>query len=110
MKNIYQEALQSLEQNRPVSIETLLSGQAGELASGLSRRLTELVPVEDARGRRFARVTAEEAEGPGRGAHRPACVRIRGQVRLLRDGGGRPARLCQRRPLPPGQGSALRQL
>lgn len=63
MKNIYQEALQSLEKNRPVSIETVFSGEAGEIASGLARRLTEMVPVEDARGRRFARVTTEEAEG-----------------------------------------------
>ena len=63
MENYYQTILQKLAENTPVALETIISGGEGEKRTGLSRRLTEVVPVADARGRRFARVTAEEAEG-----------------------------------------------
>lgn len=63
MENYYQAILQKLAENTPVALETVISGEEGESRSGLSRRLTEVVPVADARGRRFARVTSEESEG-----------------------------------------------
>ena len=63
MENYYQAILQKLAENTPVALETIISGEEGERKTGLSRRLTDVVPVADARGRRFARVTAEEAEG-----------------------------------------------
>ncbi len=63
MENIYREILKQLAEKRSVSLETVLRGEAGTLADSLTRRLTEVTPVEDAKGRRFARVTMEEAEG-----------------------------------------------
>ena len=63
MENYYQAILQKLAENTPVALETVISGEEGEIESGLSRRLTDVVPVADARGRRFARVTSEEADG-----------------------------------------------
>ena len=63
MENYYQAILQKLAENTPVALETIISGEEGERKTGLSRRLTDVVPVADARGRRFARVMTEEAEG-----------------------------------------------
>lgn len=63
MSGIYEEIRKTLEDNRPVALETVITGEEGEIETGLSRRLTEVRPVEDARGRRFARVTAEEDGG-----------------------------------------------
>lgn len=57
---LYQEILDRVKDNRPVSLETVITGEAGEIATGLRRRLTEVVPVTDAHGRSFARVTAEQ--------------------------------------------------
>ncbi len=63
MTELYTNILQTLTENRPVCLETVIRGESGEIRDGLRRRLTEVRPVEDARGRRFARVTAEEEEG-----------------------------------------------
>lgn len=63
MGNIYAEILQCLEENRPVALETVLHGESGTLSDALTRRLVEVTPVADAKGRRYARVTAEESEG-----------------------------------------------
>ncbi|MBO6094165.1 MAG: hypothetical protein J6P40_11240, partial [Oscillospiraceae bacterium] len=63
MKNCYQAILQKLSENTPVALETVISGEEGEISTCLSRGLTDVVPVADARGRRFARVTTEAAEG-----------------------------------------------
>ena len=61
MSNIYRDILNALSENRAVSLETVLPGESGELAS-VSRRLTDVTPVTDVRGRSFARVTAEQTE------------------------------------------------
>ncbi len=58
MKNIYGEIFEKLNGNAAVSLETVIQGRSGEIKTGLSRRLTEVVPVTDAHGRSFARVTA----------------------------------------------------
>lgn len=59
MTELYEKILESLKESRPVALETVLTGEAGEIGTGLTRHLTDVVPVEDGRGRRFARVTAE---------------------------------------------------
>ena len=61
--NIYGEILACLEENRAVSLETVIAGEAGEISTGLKRSLTDVIPVTDTHGRSFARVTAERAEG-----------------------------------------------
>ncbi len=63
MAVIYKEILHQLAVNHPVSLETSIAGDCGEISSGLSRKLCEVVPVEDSRGRRFARVTADQKNG-----------------------------------------------
>ena len=62
MENIYREILKHLADNRAVALETVIRGEAGEIRGGLSRRLCAVTPVTDARGRSFARVTAEPGE------------------------------------------------
>ena len=62
MENIYKDILNHLADNQAVSLETVLRGEAGEIEGGLRRRLTKVTPVTDARGRSFARVTAEPTE------------------------------------------------
>ncbi|MBQ8074349.1 MAG: XdhC family protein [Oscillospiraceae bacterium] len=83
MENFYQAILQELAENRPVALETVLQGEKGEISSGLSRRLTEVTPVADTRGRRFARVTAEQ-EGESLTVREPVLP----QERLIVLGGG----------------------
>ena len=83
MNTIYQEILQNLSANHPVTLETVLSGDSGEIATGLSRRLTDVTPVADNRGRRFARVTAEQAE-----EKLTVCEPFLPQERLIVLGGG----------------------
>ena len=63
MANIYAEIIKNLEENQPVSLETVIQRESGELETGISRRLTKVTPVEDAKGRRYARVTAESQDG-----------------------------------------------
>ena len=63
MGKLYAEILSALEANRAVALETKIDGEAGEIRSGLKRRLTDVSPVTDAHGRSFARVTAEKNEG-----------------------------------------------
>ena len=63
MANIYQDILNQLAEHQAVSLETVFRGEAGELAGGLSRRLTEVEPVTDLKGRRFARVTLAQEDG-----------------------------------------------
>ena len=62
MATIYQDILNHLAEDQPVSLETLIAGDAGEIREGLRRRLTGVTPVTDGKGRRFARVTAEKTE------------------------------------------------
>ena len=62
MGNIYGEILENLKQNKAVSLETVICGESGPIEGGLSRRLTSVTPVTDAKGRSFARVTAEKTE------------------------------------------------
>ena len=59
MKNVYGAILEELSANRPVALETVISGSSGSIEGGLARRLVPVVPVKDARGRVSARVTAE---------------------------------------------------
>ena len=63
MGKLYAEILSELAANRAVALETKIDGEAGEIRSGLKRRLTGVSPVTDAHGRSFARVTAEKNEG-----------------------------------------------
>ena len=63
MDNLYREILRNLDNNHPVSLETSILGESGEICTGISRKLAGIVPVEDTRGRRFARVTTEETNG-----------------------------------------------
>ncbi len=63
MSNIYQDILNHLEEHQTVSLETVIRGESGTVREGLRRRLTEVTPVTDPRGRRFARVTAERQDG-----------------------------------------------
>ena len=62
MENIYREIINRLSDNQAVALETVIRGEAGEIKGGLRRRLTAVTPVTDAKGRSFARVTAEAAE------------------------------------------------
>ena len=62
MNELYRKIIQNLSENRPVSLETVIKGNEGKIEDGLTRSLSEVVPVEDAHGRRFARVTAEQTE------------------------------------------------
>ena len=61
MENVYRIILERLAENQAVSLETVLPGESGSL-SDISRRLTGITPVTDAKGRSFARVTAERTE------------------------------------------------
>jgi len=83
MGNIYQDIMNHLADDQAVSLETAIRGRAGEIRTGLRRRLTAVTPVTDAKGRSFARVTAEPTEGG-------LCVRepILPQERLIVLGGG----------------------
>ena len=57
-KNMYEEILDQLKEIRPVTVRTDIRGDSGDIAGGLQRRLLPSVtPVEDVKGRRFARVT-----------------------------------------------------
>ncbi len=63
MSNIYAEILESIGNMRPVTVETVIRGDAGEMETGLFRRLLPgVVPVQDTKGRRFARLTSTWAE------------------------------------------------
>ncbi|MBR5093946.1 MAG: hypothetical protein IK095_02520, partial [Oscillospiraceae bacterium] len=62
MGNIYQDILAHLAEDCPVCLETEIRGEKGLIAEGISRRLTEVTPVVDVKGRSFARVTAEPTE------------------------------------------------
>ena len=62
MSNTYRQILDRLDDNRAVSLETVIDGEKGLVGQGLHRRLTEVAPVTDAKGRSFARVTAEYGE------------------------------------------------
>ncbi len=60
MSYMYSEILAHIAQVKPVTVETVIQGESGEIASGLHRRLVSgVTPVVDPRGRRFARVTAD---------------------------------------------------
>ena len=83
MENVYEVILQQLAENRPVALETVLQGEEGKIDGGLSRRLTEVTPVADARGRRFARVTTGQ-EGDILTIQEPVLP----QERLIVLGGG----------------------
>ena len=62
MNNIYQDILNHLADKQAVALETLIQGKSGSIAEGLRRRLVPVTPVRDAKGRSFARVTAEQTE------------------------------------------------
>ncbi len=61
MENVYRELLDRLAENRAVALETVLPGRSGALRD-VTRRMTEVVPVTDLKGRRFARVTTEHGD------------------------------------------------
>ena len=83
MENIYREILDRLGENQAVSLETVIRGDSGEIRNGLTRRLTPVTPVTDAKGRSFARVTAEKTEEGLR-----VCEPVLPQERLIVLGAG----------------------
>ena len=62
MENYYRKILEKIADNHPVALETVITGEEGSISAGITRCLTEVTPVTDSHGRRFARVTAEQAE------------------------------------------------
>ena len=84
-KNLYEEILDHLKEIRPVTVRTEIIGDSGDIAAGLRRRLfPSVTPVEDAKGRRFARVTAEYDED----GVLTVCEPVLPQERLIVLGGG----------------------
>ena len=84
MSNLYSEILSSIARTQPVTVETVIRGEAGDLASGLQRRLIPSVtPVVDPKGRSFARVTAQYE-----GETLTVCEPVMPQERLIVLGGG----------------------
>jgi len=63
MGNIYAEILDRLENSEAVTLETVITEGSGEIRGDFVRRLTGVSPVTDAKGRSFARVTTELADG-----------------------------------------------
>ena len=84
MANIYEDILAHLASDCAVSLETVLDGESGEIGSGLHRRLTEIVPVTDPKGRRVASVATERGGGASLTVREPVLP----QERLIVLGGG----------------------
>lgn len=84
MDNIYAEVLKELKENRAVTAETYLAAAEGRLAENVTRRLTGVEPVEDAKGRRFARVSTAWGEDGSVTIREPVLP----QERLIVLGGG----------------------
>ena len=89
---LYQELIEALDAGRACCVETRLAAAEGDMGTGLRRRLTELVPAHDAKGRLTASVTLEEEDG---------ALLVREPVlpreRLIVLGGGQNARRPDRR-------------
>ena len=81
--NVYQEIVQKLDAGEAVTLETRFHGKEGELASQLSRRLTEVRPEPDPKGRLTAGVKLV-SEGEEKTVREPMLP----QERLLVLGGG----------------------
>lgn len=84
MDNIYVKILDELKENRAVTAETRLAAAEGRLAEDVTRRLTGVEPVEDAKGRRFARVSTTWGEDGSVTIREPVLP----QERLIVLGGG----------------------
>ena len=84
MDNIYAEVLKELKENRAVTAETHLAAAEGRLEENVTRRLTGVEPVEDAKGRRFARVSTAWGEDGSVTIREPVLP----QERLIVLGGG----------------------
>ena len=84
MSNIYAELLKELKENRAVTAETRLASWEGSMADGVPRRLVGVEPVEDAKGRRFARVSTQWGENGSLTIREPVLP----QERLIVLGGG----------------------
>ena len=84
MPNLYSQILEHLARIQPVTVETVIQGESGDIATGLRRTLREgVTPVIDPKGRSFARVTAEY-EGDSLTVREPVMP----QERLIVLGGG----------------------
>lgn len=84
MDNIYVKILDELKENRAVTAETRLAAAEGRLSEDVTRCLTGVEPVEDAHGRRFARVSTTWGEDGSLTIREPALP----QERLIVLGGG----------------------
>lgn len=63
MSGVYQDILRLIAENKSITLRTELTGTEGPVRGALSRSLTDVFPVEDAHGNRYARVTvASEGE------------------------------------------------
>ena len=60
---LYEQIIEALDAGRACCVETRLAAEEGDMETGLRRRLTELVPTRDAKGRLTASVTLEEEDG-----------------------------------------------
>lgn len=84
MENIYAELLNELKENRAVTVETRLAAPEGSLKEKVTRRFAQVEPVEDAHGRRFARVSTQWDEDGSVTIREPVLP----QERLIVLGGG----------------------
>ena len=82
--NSYQKIMETLAAGRACTLETGLCGEEGEIKTGLSRRLAELKPERDLKGRLCARVTMEQSEDGAITVREPMLP----QERLIVLGGG----------------------
>lgn len=82
-QNIYADIMQRIAQGQSVALRTQIAGEEGAVREGLARTLTEVTPVNDAKGRRCARTTLLRTE-TGRTVEEPVLP----QERLIVLGGG----------------------
>ena len=64
MSNLYSDILSQIARTRPVTVETVIRGEAGLIADGLQRRLVSgVTPVVDPKGRRLPNSAAIPSTG-----------------------------------------------
>ena len=83
MSKLYRELIKQLDRGKAIALETVINGAEGDLQKDMHRCFAEVSPITDAKGRRFAAVTAK-AEGEGL----RICEPILPQERLIVLGAG----------------------
>ena len=64
--NVYQEILNKLAAGEAVALETGIRGESGSIEEDFSRRLTDVTPKKDLKGRMVAAVTSSSPPIPSR--------------------------------------------